>query len=77
MPQDPTAAFPGWMNRPNGLSATQYETLPEDTCCRIEIIDGAAAVNVGPSRLPHVPLQPGTGKIVGQNSPYKGSKDPR
>jgi Uma2 family endonuclease len=44
-------ALPDWMNLPDGLSAQQYETLPEEICRRIEIVDGAIIVNAAPRRL--------------------------
>jgi Uma2 family endonuclease len=50
-PQDSVAASPGWMDLPDGLSAAEYEALPEDICRRIEIVDGATVVNVAPRRL--------------------------
>jgi Uma2 family endonuclease len=39
------------MDVPDGLSAAEYEALPEDICRRIEIVDGAVIVNVVPRRL--------------------------
>ncbi len=51
VPQDPATALPGWMDLPDGLSAAEYEALPEDICRRIEIVDGAVLVNVAPCRL--------------------------
>ncbi len=42
---------PSWMDLPDGLSATEYEALPEDICRRIEIVDGAVIVNAAPRRL--------------------------
>jgi Uma2 family endonuclease len=39
------------MNQPDGLSAEQYEALPEEICRRIEIVDGAIIVNAAPRRL--------------------------
>ena len=44
-------ALPAWMDRPNGLSAEEYEALPEDICRRIEVVDGAIIVNASPRRL--------------------------
>jgi Uma2 family endonuclease len=44
-------ALPGWMDLPDGLSAEEYDALPEDICRRIEIVDGAIIVNVAPRRL--------------------------
>jgi Uma2 family endonuclease len=44
-------ALPAWMDRPNGLSAEEYEALPEDICRRIEVVDGAIIVNAAPRRL--------------------------
>ncbi|MBC6448426.1 Uma2 family endonuclease [Actinokineospora sp. HBU206404] len=38
--------------RPEGLSAADYEALPEEVCRRIEVIDGAIVVNAAPRR-PH------------------------
>jgi hypothetical protein len=51
LPQDPATALPGWMDLPDGLSAEEYEALPEDICRRIEIVDGAIIVNATPRRL--------------------------
>lgn len=51
LPQDPATALPGWMDLPDGLSAEEYEALPEDICRRIEIVDGAIIVNAAPRRL--------------------------
>ena len=51
VPQDPTTALPGWMDLPDGLSAAEYEALPEDICRRIEIVDGTIIVNAAPRRL--------------------------
>ena len=39
------------MDLPDGLSAAEYEALPEDICRRIEIVDGAIIVNAAPRRL--------------------------
>lgn len=45
-------ALPGWMDLPaEGLSAADYEALPEDICRRIEVVDGAIIVNPAPRRL--------------------------
>jgi Uma2 family endonuclease len=44
-------ALPTWMDRPDGLSAEDYEALPEDICQRIEVVDGAIIVNAAPRRL--------------------------
>lgn len=44
-------ALPDWMDLPDGLSAQEYEALPEDICRRIEIVDGAIIVNAAPRRL--------------------------
>src|SRR5271165_2387268 len=44
-------ALPDWMDLPDGLSAEEYEALPEDICRRIEIVDGAIIVNAAPRRL--------------------------
>jgi Uma2 family endonuclease len=38
------------MDRPDGLSAEEYEALPEDICRRIEVVDGAIVVNAAPRR---------------------------
>jgi hypothetical protein len=38
------------MDLPDGLSAREYEALPEDICRRIEIVDGAIVVNAAPRR---------------------------
>jgi hypothetical protein len=38
------------MDLPDGLSAAEYEALPEDICHRIEIVDGATVVIVAPRR---------------------------
>jgi Uma2 family endonuclease len=43
-------ALPDWMDLPNGLSAQDYEALPEEICRRIEIVDGAVIVNAAPRR---------------------------
>lgn len=51
VPQDPATALPGWMDLPDGLSAAEYEALPEEICRRIEIVDGAIIVNAAPRRL--------------------------
>src|ERR1700730_5760571 len=39
------------MDLPDGLSAAEYEALPESICRRIEIVDGAIIVNAAPRRL--------------------------
>jgi Uma2 family endonuclease len=39
------------MDLPDGLSAAEYEALPEDICRRIEIVDGAIIVKAAPRRL--------------------------
>jgi Uma2 family endonuclease len=44
-------ALPDWMDLPDGLTARQYDALPEDICRRIEIVDGAIIVNPAPRRL--------------------------
>ena len=44
-------ALPDWMDLPDGLSAEEYDALPEDICRRIEIVDGAIIVNAAPRRL--------------------------
>jgi Uma2 family endonuclease len=43
-------ALPEWMDLPDGLSAEDYEALPEEICRRIEIVDGAIIVNAAPRR---------------------------
>lgn len=45
-------ALPDWMDLPpNGLSAEEYDALPEEICRRIEIVDGAVIVSAAPRRL--------------------------
>jgi Uma2 family endonuclease len=45
--------LPDWMTaHPEGLTAADYEALPEEVCRRIEIVDGAIVVNPAP-RKPH------------------------
>lgn len=44
-------ALPGWMDLPDGMSASEYEALSEDICRRIEIVDGAIIVNAARRRL--------------------------
>ena len=44
-------ALPDWMDLPDGMSAEDYEALPEETCRRIEIVAGAVIVNAAPRRL--------------------------
>ena len=44
-------ALPDWMDLTDGMSAEDYEALPEEICRRIEIVDGAIIVNAGPRRL--------------------------
>jgi hypothetical protein len=44
-------SLPDWMtSHPDGLTAADYDALPEETCRRIEIIDGAIVVTVAPHR---------------------------
>lgn len=44
-------ALPDWMLlSASGLSADDYEALPEEVCRRIEIVDGAIVVNPAPRR---------------------------
>ncbi|HVK23276.1 MAG TPA: Uma2 family endonuclease [Actinokineospora sp.] len=46
-------ALPDWMTlRPGGLTAADYEALPEEVSRRIEVVDGAIIVNAAPRR-PH------------------------
>lgn len=46
-------ALPDWMVLPpEGLTAADYEVLPEEVCRSIEIVDGAIVVNPAPRR-PH------------------------
>lgn len=45
------SALPDWMDLPNGLSAEEYEALPEEICRRIEVVDGAIIVSPSPRRL--------------------------
>ena len=48
-----SAPLPDWMSsHPDGLTAADYEALPEDISRRIEIVDGAIVVNAAPRR-PH------------------------
>ncbi|KAA9162061.1 Uma2 family endonuclease [Amycolatopsis acidicola] len=48
--------LPDWMVLPpEGLSAAEYEVLPEELCRNIEIVDGAIVVNPAPRR-PHQKL---------------------
>lgn len=45
--------LPDWMtSRPQGLTAEDYEALPEEVCRRMEIVDGAVFVPPAPLR-PH------------------------
>jgi Uma2 family endonuclease len=44
-------ALPDWMDLPDGMTAGDYEALPEEICQRIEIVDGAIIVNAAPRRL--------------------------
>jgi Uma2 family endonuclease len=39
------------MDLPDGLSAAEYEALPEEICRRIEVVDGAIMVSAAPRRL--------------------------
>lgn len=43
-------ALPNWMVE--GLTAADYDALPEDVCRQIEVVDGAIVVNPAPRR-PH------------------------
>ncbi|SFO93034.1 Putative restriction endonuclease [Amycolatopsis arida] len=46
-------ALPDWMMLPpEGLTAAEYEALPEEICRRVEVVGGAIVVNVAPRR-PH------------------------
>ena len=46
-------ALPEWTySSPDGLTAEEYEALPEDFCRRIEVVDGAIILSPNP-RLPH------------------------
>jgi Uma2 family endonuclease len=62
VPQDPATALPGWMDLPDGLSATEYEALPEDICRRLANVPERAcgpalAVSTGVDlRLRDLPL---------------------
>jgi len=38
------------MDLPDGLSAAEYEALPEEVCRRIEVVDGAIIVSAAPRR---------------------------
>jgi Uma2 family endonuclease len=44
-------ALPDWMALTDGMSAEDYEALPEEICRRIEIVDGAIIVSAAPRRL--------------------------
>ena len=45
--------LPDWMtSHPEGLTAADYEALPEEFCRRIEIVDGAIVLTPAPRR-PH------------------------
>jgi Uma2 family endonuclease len=45
-------APPDWMDLPpTGLTAEEYDALPEGICRRIEIVDGAIIVSAAPRRL--------------------------
>ncbi|RZS32776.1 Uma2 family endonuclease [Herbihabitans rhizosphaerae] len=47
-----TATLPEWMIAPpGGLTADDYDALPEDVCRQIEIVDGNIVVSPSPSRL--------------------------
>jgi len=47
----PLTALPDWMDFPDGMSAEDYDALPEEICRRIEIVDGAIIVNASSRRL--------------------------
>jgi Uma2 family endonuclease len=47
-------AWPDWLDLPDGLSAAQYDALPEEICRRIEVVDGAIIVSAAPRRLHQV-----------------------
>ena len=52
----PAPVLPRWLDLPpGGLTAEQYEQLPEDICRRIEIVDGNVIVNAAP-RISHQDL---------------------
>ncbi|OXM69244.1 MULTISPECIES: Uma2 family endonuclease [Amycolatopsis] len=45
-------ALPEWMVLPpDGLTAADYEALPEEVCRSLEIVDGAIVVNPAPRRV--------------------------
>jgi Uma2 family endonuclease len=44
-------ALPDWMDLRDGLTAAEYEALPEEICRRIEVVDGAIIVSAAPRRL--------------------------
>ena len=44
-------ALPEWTySSPDGLTAEEYEALPEDICRRIEVVDGAIVLSPSPRR---------------------------
>jgi Uma2 family endonuclease len=44
-------ALPGWAELPpSGLTAADYEALPEEVCRRVEVVDGAVIVSAAPRR---------------------------
>jgi Uma2 family endonuclease len=43
-------ALPDWMSHPDGLTAADYDALPEEISRRIEIVDGAILVSPSPRR---------------------------
>lgn len=43
--------LPDWLQlSPDGISAADYDVLPEEVCRRIEIVDGAVVVRPAPQR---------------------------
>jgi Uma2 family endonuclease len=44
-------SLPDWMDLPDGMSAEDYEALPDEICRRIEIVDGAIIVYASRRRL--------------------------
>jgi Uma2 family endonuclease len=52
----PAPVLPGWLDLPpGGLTAEDYEDLPEDICRHIEVVDGNVIVTAS-RRIPHQDL---------------------
>ncbi len=49
----PAPVLPGWLDLPpGGMTAEDYENLPEEICRRIEIVDGNVATDTtGTSKI--------------------------